>query len=62
MAKYPLAMPEDMYYFFHLQTRKTDFATVFPLSARMILRIKFSAGHSVDPLCVSKRSALPGYK
>ena len=61
-AKYPLAMPEDMYYFFHVQTRKTDFATVFPLSARMILRIKFSAGHSVDPLCVSKRSALPGYK
>ena len=55
-------MPEDMYYFFHLQTRKTDFVMIFPLSARMILRIKLSAGHSVDPLCVSKRSALPGYK
>lgn len=62
MAKYPLAMPEDMYYFFHLQTRKTDLRWSFRLSARMIFRIKFSAGHSVDPLCVSKRSALPGYK
>ena len=60
--KYPPALPEDIYYFFYLQTRKTAFAMVLPLSVRMILRIKFSTGHSVDPLCVSKRSTFCGYK